>query len=187
VSRIEPLAPPWSEDDAAGINSWGHPDRTYEPLLLVRCLQRHPVLAGRLRKLGESLYVAALLPPRARTIAILRICAVVGCAYEWGGQAAFWGPIAGVSGDECDALVTGGSDDPCWTPADRTVIEAVDELERTGTWSDATWAALGRDLDDEQRIELLTAVGWYRTICTLCNALALPVEGWMREWPASVR
>ena len=31
----------------------------------------------------------------------------------------------------------------------------------------------------------LIAVGWYRTICTLCNGLALPVEGWMRRWPAS--
>ena len=110
VIRVAPLAPPWSEADAASINSWGHPDRSYEPLLLVRCLQRHPALAGRLRKLGESLYTSALLPPRSRTIAILRICALVGCEYEWGGQAAFWGPIAGVSDDECDALVTAGKD-----------------------------------------------------------------------------
>ena len=190
MSRIAPLAPPWSEEDATSINSWGHPDRTYEPLLLVRCLQRHPALASRLRKLGESLYVAALLPGRTRTIAILRSCALVGCEYEWGGQAAFWGPIAGVSDEECDALVTGGKDapaDPRWSPAERTLIEAVDELERTGSWSDTTWEGLGRFLDDEQRIELLTAVGWYRTICTLCNALALPVEAWMRPWPESAR
>lgn len=188
MSRVAPLAPPWSDEDAAAINSWGHPDRTYEPLLLVRCLQRHPALASRLRKLGESLYTAALLPPRMRTIAILRICALLGCEYEWGGQAAFWGPIAGVSDDECDALVTAEPDDPDgpeWSAAERALIGAVDELERTGSWSEATWNALGRFLDDEQRIELLTAVGWYRTICTLCNALALPVEGWMRRWPSA--
>ncbi len=188
MSRVAPLAPPWSEEDAKSINGWGHPDRAYEPLLLVRGLQRHPVLATRLRKLGESLYVAALLSPRTRTIAILRICALLGCEYEWGGQAAFWGPIAGVNDDECDALVTGGPDaaaDPRWSPAERTLIAAVDELERTGSWSEATWTALGRHLNDEQRIELLTAVGWYRTICTLCNALALPVEGWMRRWPSA--
>ncbi len=98
-------------------------------------------------------------------MAILRSCALVGCQYEWGGQAAFWGPIAGVGDDECDALVTGGADDPRWSPAERTLIEAVDELEHTGSWSEATWIALGRFLTDEQRIELLTAVGWYRTIC----------------------
>ncbi|KUI02192.1 carboxymuconolactone decarboxylase [Mycolicibacterium acapulense] len=185
MSRVAPLAPPWSEDDAAGINGWGHPDRTYEPLLLVRCLQRHPNLAARLRKLGESLYVDARLPPRLRTIAILRICALLRCKYEWGGQAAFWGPIAGVSERECDALVL--DDDPGFSDFERALIAAVDEVERTGTWSDHTWHALGDELDDEQRMELLVAVGWYRTICTLCNGMALPVEGWMRRWPLSDR
>ncbi len=144
-----------------------------------------PALAAKLRKLGEALYVDTLLPPRVRTIAILRICALVGCAYEWGGQAAFWGPIAGVSDDECDALVTGA--DASWSDPERVLIAAVDELERTGSWSGDTWNALGDNLDDEQRMELLIAVGWYRTICTLCNGLDLPVEGWMRAWPPSVR
>jgi alkylhydroperoxidase family enzyme len=184
MNRVAPLAPPWSEEDTAGIQSWGHPDRTYEPLLLVRCLQRHPKLAAKLRKLGEALYVDTRLPPRMRTIAILRICARLGCAYEWGGQAAFWGPIAGMSGAQCDALVTGV--DPGWSTFDRALIDAVDEIENTGTWSTTTWNTLGANFDDEQRMELLIAVGWYRTVCTLCNGLDLPVEGWMRPWPGSV-
>lgn len=183
MTRVAPLAPPWSADDEAGITSWGHPDRTYEPLLLVRCLQRHPALAAKLRKLGEALYVDAKLPPRLRTIAILRICTLVGCAYEWGGQAAFWGPLAGVSDAECDALVTGV--DVGFGADERALIDAVDELERTGSWPTDTWNRLGAKLDDEQRMELLIAVGWYRTICTLCNGLALPVEGWMRPWPST--
>ena len=186
MSRVAPLAQPWSDADAADIGSWGHPDRTYEPLLLVRCLQRHPDMARKLRKMGESLYVDTRLPPRVRTIAILRICGLVRCAYEWGGQAAFWGPIAGVSGAEADALAVGSADDARWTAAERVLIEAVDELERTGSWSASTWAALGDSFDDEQRMELLIAVGWYRTVCTLCNGLDLPVEGWMRPWPSAV-
>lgn len=183
MTRVQPLAPPWSEADAAAINSWGHPDRSYEPLLLVRCLQRHPAMATRLRKMGEALYLEATLPPRWRTIAILRICALLGCRYEWGGQAAFWGPIAEVADAECDALVTGAP--VAWSPFERVLIDAVDELEHTGSWSADTWEALGGQLDDEQRMELLIAVGWYRTICTLCNGMALPVEGWMRPWPSA--
>jgi hypothetical protein len=107
----------------------------------------------------------------------------VKCEYEWGGQAAFWGPIAGVTDDECDALVTGAAAN--WSVSETVLIDAVDELERTGSWSSVTWDALGVDLDDEQRMELLIAVGWYRTVCTLCNGLALPVEGWMRPWPSA--
>ena len=187
MERVAPLPQPWSDEDAENIGRWGHPDATYEPLLLVRCLQRHPRLAARTRALGESLYVDGKLPARERTLAILRACALVGCAYEWGGQAAFWGPIAGVSEEECDALVTGGPGDERWSAAERRLLSAVDELEHAGTWSDDTWAALGEDLDDEQRMELLVVVGWYRMICTLCNGMALPVEGWMRPWPGPAR
>ena len=79
--------------------------------------------------MGESLYVDARLPPRVQTIAILRICGLLRCEYEWGGQAAFWGPIAGVSGEESDATATGGPDDPRWNASERVLIGAVDELE----------------------------------------------------------
>jgi len=183
TARVEPLPEPWSPDDAANIGRWGHPEATYDPLLLVRCLQRHPRLAARTRELGEGLYVDGRLPARERTLTILRTCALLRCAYEWGGQAAFWGPIAGVREEECDALVTGSPDDARWSAGERALLRAVDELEATGTWSDATWAALGAELGDEERMELLILVGWYRMICTLCNGLALPVEGWMRRWP----
>ena len=73
---------------------------------------------------------------------------------SWGGQAAFLRPIAGVSDEACDALVTGA--DPGWSADERVLIAAVDELERSGSWSDGTW-----------------------------NGLDLPAEGCMRRWPDS--
>lgn len=183
--RVAPLAEPWSDEDATAIGRWGHPDATYPPLLLTRCLQRIPALADRTRGLGEALYLHGKLTPRQRTIAILRTCAGIGCAYEWGGQAAFWGPLAGLSGEECDALVVSGPEDARWSAEDAALIAAVDELEATGSFSDATWATLDF-LGDEQRMELLVVTGWYRMICTLCNGMDLPVEDWMRPWPAAV-
>lgn len=186
TSRVAPLPRPWSEADAAAIGRWGHPAATYPPLLLTRALQRHPGLADRARNLGEGLYVDGRLSARARTMAILRTCGLVGCAYEWGGQAAFWGPIAKVTEDECDALAVSSSADPRWTPAERALLTAVEEIEATGSWTDETWAALADPggLDDEQRMELLIVVGWYRMICTLCNGMALGIEDWMRPWPS---
>jgi alkylhydroperoxidase family enzyme len=184
MSRVAPLPEPWSPEDAEGIGRWGHPDAGYPPLQLTRTLQRHPRLANRTRALGESLYVDGRLPARLRTLAILRICGLLGCDYEWGGQAAFWGPLTAVTEAECDALAVGPADDPRWAADESRLLAAVDELERTGRWSDATWTGLGATLDDEQRMELVIVVGWYRMISTLCTTMDLPVEDWMRPWPA---
>jgi hypothetical protein len=68
VTRVQPLEQPWSDEDATAIGSWGHPDRGHEPLLLVRCLQRHPGMASRLRKMGESLYTHTLSSRRATRV-----------------------------------------------------------------------------------------------------------------------
>ena len=75
-------------------------------------------------------------------------------------------------------------DDPRWSEDEAALLRAVDELEATGSLAGSTWEELGGFLDDERRMELLLVCGWYRTICTLCNAMALPLEDWMREWPA---
>jgi len=186
TSRISPLPRPWSDEDAAAIGRWGHPAAEYPPLLLTRVLQRHPGLADRTRHLGEGLYVEGRLSPRARTIAILRTCALVGSAYEWGGQAAFWGPLTDVSPDEADQLAQDrpfDTETPGWSPSDRSIVDAVDELERDGTLGDERWTDLRRHLTDEQILELLIVNGWYRMIATTCNALDLGIERWMRAWP----
>lgn len=183
TSRVPPLPRPWSDEDAAAIGRWGHPAAIYPPLLLTRVLQRHPKLADRVRHLGEGLYVDGRLDGRTRTLAILRTCARIGSAYEWGGQAAFWGPLTGLSPEEADDLTRPELAEGSWTPSDRAVVAAVDELEEHGSLGDAAWAALREHLADEQVIELVVVHGWYRLIATMCNALDLGIEDWMRPWP----
>ena len=180
--RAAPLPQPWSPEDEAGIRRWMHPEGMHDPPVLFQVLQRHPVLAKRMQALGQELYVGGRLPARERQIAIMRACALVGCAYEWGGQATFWGPRVGVSEAECDALVTGRGAE--WSARERTLLAAVDAVEDVGGLDDAGGDALRGHYDDEQIIELLAAVGWYRMICTFCNALDLRPEPWMRAWPA---
>jgi alkylhydroperoxidase family enzyme len=183
-SRVAPLPEPWDEADATAIGRWGHPSATYPPLLLTRVLQRHPGLSDRVRHLGEGIYVDGRLDPRVRTIAILRTCARIGSTYEWGGQAAFWGPLTGVSPEEADAVTRDAADADTWSEVDRAVLDAVDELEDEGSLSDDRWTALRAHLDDEQVLELLVVHGWYRMIASICNALGLDEEAWMRPWPA---
>ena len=184
TSRVPPLPRPWSDADADAIGRWGHPAATYPPLLLTRVLQRHPALADRVRLLGEGLYVDGRLAPRTRTIAILRTCGRIGSAYEWGGQAAFWGPLTDVAPDEADALTRDDVDGPSWSALDLAVIGAVDDLERDGTVPAGRWDELREHLDDEQILELVIVHGWYRLIAATCNALDLGTEDWMRPWPS---
>jgi len=185
TSRVSPLPRPWSEEDGTAIGRWGHPAATYPSLLLTRVLQRHPNLADRVRNLGEGIYVDGRLDPRLRTIAILRTCGDIGSAYEWGGQAAFWGPLTGITPEEADALTRDGAAGADWSAVEAAIIAAVDELEASGSLGDERWGQLRAQVDDEQILELIIVVGWYRMIATLCNALDLGVENWMRPWPSA--
>jgi len=186
MSRIQPLKPPYTPEDQAGISRWIHPDADFEPPTLFRILQRHPDLTRRVQAVGGRLHVGGLLAERDREVLVLRTCGRVSCAYEWGSHAAFHGPRAGVDNALAEALAIGPEPVLVLDDRDRALVRAVDELEDRGGLSQGTWDLLGRFLDDQQRIEALVLVGWYRTMCLLCNALSLPQEPWMRPWPSEI-
>ena len=85
--------------------------------------------------------------------------------------------------DEADALTREGAKGVDWPPVDTAIIAAVDELEATGSLGDDRWNDLRQHVPDEQILELIVVNGWYRMIATLCNALDLGIENWMRPWP----
>lgn len=186
MSRIEPLEAPYTPEDEAGILRWIHPEADFEPPTLFRILQRHPDLTRRLQAVGGRLHVGGLLGDRDREILVLRACGRVSCAYEWGSHAAFHGPRAGIDLALAEALAIGREPALALEDRERSLVRVVDELEDSGVLSQATWDDVGRYLDAEQRIEALVLVGWYRTMCLLCNTLLLPPEPWMRPWPVEV-
>jgi alkylhydroperoxidase family enzyme len=186
MSRIDPLEPPYEPEDEAGILRWIHPEADFEPPTLFRILQRHPDLTRRLQAVGGRLHVGGLLDDRDREVLVLRTCGRVSCAYEWGSHAAFHGPRAGIDHALAEALAIGREPALVLDDRERSLVRFVDELEESGALSQATWDGVGRFLDAEQRIEALVLVGWYRTMCLLCNTLLLVPEPWMRPWPADV-
>ncbi|GAB0105176.1 hypothetical protein JMUB6875_41540 [Nocardia sp. JMUB6875] len=70
--------------------------------------------------------------------------------------------------DNRSELVINGPADPRWTPRQRTLLLAVDELYRDRYLSDDTWAAL--DLTPPQRVDLCFLVGVYTAIALLANS-----------------
>jgi len=130
--------------------------------------------------------MGGLLAERDREVIVLRTCGRASCAYEWASHAAFHGPRAGDDDALAESLAIGLEPALLLDDRDRAMVKAVDELEDMGSLSQGTWNLLGQFLDDEQRIEALVLFGWYRTMCLLCNALALPQEPWMKPWPSVV-
>ena len=55
-----------------------------------------------------------------------------------------------------------GPDAPFWAPLDQAIIRAVDELVDDGGITEATWAVLAEELDEQQLLDLIFTVGCLR-------------------------
>ncbi|MEU8895982.1 carboxymuconolactone decarboxylase family protein [Nocardia sp. NPDC048505] len=134
-------------------------------------LAHHPELTEAF--LGFSVYLLfrSTLPPRVRELAILRVAHRTGCAYEWQHHAGF-AATAGLSEADIAAVREGTAADAF----DRVVLTAVDELLARTTLSDRTWAALGEQLADPQRMDLVFTVGGYSLLAMAFNTFGITPE-----------
>ncbi|MFD0684942.1 carboxymuconolactone decarboxylase family protein [Actinomadura fibrosa] len=181
MARITPLEPPYAPEIDEALRKWMPPDVAHEPLILFRTLHRNPELASRMRVLGAGLLAHGSLPPRDREIVIDRVCARAGCQYEWGVHVATFAEAVGLTPEQIDATVSG---DPApWSPKDRLLVNAVDELHDSAEISQPTWEALARHYDEPQLLELLVLAGWYRLISQLINSIAPDNEPWAPPFP----
>jgi alkylhydroperoxidase family enzyme len=185
VPRVKPLEPPYSAEVEQALRKWMPPDVAQEPLVLFRLLHHHLDLAGRMRVTGAGLLAHGQLPALDREIVIARVCARAGCRYEWGVHAAVYAREVSLTLEQLTATVSGGPDAPAWSPGQRTLIQAVDELHDTAHLSDETWSALQSRYAVPQLVELLVLAGWYRMISYVANGLLIEDEPWadLRAWP----
>ena len=71
---------------------------------------------------------------------------------------------------------------------DRAVLRATDETLDDGRISDATWTECCRHLTtDEERIELVIAIGHWQLFSTLLRSLEIPLEPGVAPWPPDGR
>ncbi|MCX5206584.1 carboxymuconolactone decarboxylase family protein [Streptomyces sp. NBC_00237] len=184
MSRIEPLAPPYSPQIEQALRRWMPPGVDHEPLALFRVLHRSPDLASRMFVLGAGLLGHGLLPDLDREIVIARTTARCGCAYEWGVHAAAFADRVGLTPEQLRATA---ADDPVraapWHPRHEALLVAVDELHDTARLSAPAWESLHDHYDEPQLLELLVLTGWYRTVAHLANGLLLEEEEWATPFP----
>jgi len=183
TARIAPLQPPYEPDTAAMLAKWMPPGAAIEPLALFRTLAVHNDLFARMLPLGAGLLGHPRLEPRDREILILRTCARAGAEYEWGVHAEAFGRPLDLTDQQIAATAIGSADDPAWPASDACLVAAADVLYDTGTLPDRLWDVLAARLRDDQLIELVIVVGWYRLLSSVINTIGIELEPWAARFP----
>lgn len=136
-------------------------------------MARHPGFFRCQMETGIMFLGEARIPFRERELAVLRTAWLVGAPYEWSEHIRIARKL-GVSAEETERL-TIGSAAPGWTPHERALLCAVEELVADRMISDPTWALLAQSYDEQQLIELPALVGQYLGVAMIQNSLRVPL------------
>ena len=147
-----------------------------------------PELASRTGALGAGFLGHNKLGTRDREIVIDRVTGSHGAEHEWGLHATIFGRAVGLSDDQLDSTVTGPADSAeLWSADELRLMEVVDELASSANLGDESWAFLRDRYDDQQILEFIVLVGWYRTVSSVCNVLQVAPHPECRPFPTPPR
>lgn len=117
---------------------------------------------------------SARLDPCHRELAILRVAWRTGSNYEWS-QHTRIGLSTGLTTEQLYAIPDGPGA-TVWTPLQRSVLEAVDQIIDSHRIDAGTWGALAEDLDAPQLLELSFVIGGYLCFAAVANSVQLVAD-----------
>jgi AhpD family alkylhydroperoxidase len=139
------------------------------------------LVLGRHRRLfkGWLHFAGRLMPggtlPRAETeLVILRVAHLRRCEYELS-QHRRLAKRAGLD-DTQIARVFAGPDEPAWTPRQRALLAAVDEMDAHHDLTDEVWTQLRVHLDERSAVEFVMLVAHYEMLATAITTLRVPLD-----------
>lgn len=176
-ARILPLPrEEWTDDAREVFAFWGEPDawENGSKTNLMMVLANHPALGRAFNVFGKHLLIDSSLPVRPRELVVLRMSWHLGAAYEWHYHVGYALNI-GMSLEEIEAIGVGpGAGN--WNEVDRAVLQAVDQLWERSRIEDDTWAALSRNFDRHQLMDLVFTIGNYVMVSWGIAALGIQLE-----------
>ncbi|MGZ4702477.1 MAG: carboxymuconolactone decarboxylase family protein [Ilumatobacteraceae bacterium] len=156
------------------------PDAMPMPNVLAT-LVRHPNLTGPFMAYNSVLLTSKVLQPRLRELIVLRVAWLTGSSYEWA-QHVRTAKRAGISEDEVLHIPQGASAES-WTPLERDLLAATDQLIESHIVDDIIWDRLSAELDERQLIEILFIVGTYAALAMVFNSVGLQLDDGLDEPP----
>ena len=118
---------------------------------------------------------------RIREITILRVTANRDCEYEWGVHARVFANAAGLNTEQINATRQDNAD--CWSPKERRLITAIDQLCATANLESEQLAHFQNDWNKEEQLELIAICGTYTTVSLVANIARLPPEEFAVKFP----
>lgn len=185
MARIEPLPPdqwPAEMRDALAAMRPANPRHPLpsraegrpKGLNALGMLAHHPELTKAFNTFNGHTQFATRLTTRQRELLILRVAHLRRSEYEWAQHAVLAGD-AGLGAGEV-AAIADGPDAGEWSPLERALLRAVDELIADATVTDATWADLSADLDTQQLMDVVFTVGAYETVAMAFKTFAVELD-----------
>lgn len=149
------------------------PDRP-KALNALGTLAHHPALTRAYHVFNGHVQFATTLSARQRELLTLRLAVVRRADYEWAQHVILAGD-AGLDAGEI-ARVREGADAPGWSPLERAMLRAVDELVDEAVISDETWTALASELDQQQLMDLVFTVGAYEVLAMAFRSFGVELD-----------
>jgi 4-carboxymuconolactone decarboxylase len=133
----------------------------------------HPAIAGSFNRFGKVLLQEPALGHRARELMLLRVAWRTRARYEWVHHVRLAAQY-GLSADDVAAVAEGSCES--WSPLERDLVAATDQLLDGYRIDDQTWGRLSERLDERQLVELPFIVGAYTCLAMAFNSWNLQVE-----------
>jgi 4-carboxymuconolactone decarboxylase len=149
------------------------PDALAVPNAITTMLH-HPELAGPFLTYNNVLLWKPALEHRWRELMVLRVARRTRSEYEWA-QHVRLAARYGVASDDVDAIAEDREAEG-WTPLERDLVLATDQLIDRYRIDDETWARLAEHLDERQLVEVVFVVGTYTCLAMAFNSFGLQLE-----------
>jgi len=146
---------------------------------IMHFLARHPVISNKFMTFGRHMLFESSLSDRDRELVTLYAGWTTKSDYEWISHVAF-GLQVGITDADIEAVKL-GPDSPHWSEYDRNLLLAVDQLRDNYDLDDELWAALSKEFDHREMIELVYTIGNYMLFAAVLNSLRIPLEPGMEE------
>jgi len=151
-------------------------------LNILRTIAHHPKLLGPFLGFATVIGQEGELARRDSELLALRASWNCQSEFEWGHHVEY-ARAAGLSDREIERIIA-GPEAPGWSPADRALLRAADQLHASQQIEDAVWEALAARYSAAQLVESPFVVGQYTMLSMVANSTGVALEEGYDRMPA---